>query len=150
MKKISFLLLSLAALGACKKDGENTPSASRTDLLTAKNWRVASQTTTLTLAGTTTTSTTIDACDKDDFIKFNTDKSAVHDQGATKCDPTDPQTDKGTWDLPGDQSKLTVNLASYGNTTFDVKELTATTMHLYTTQSQSGIAYTADITFTAF
>lgn len=47
MKSFLLLLCGVAALSACHKDTDNRPAAlSRTDLLTAKNWRVMAQTTT--------------------------------------------------------------------------------------------------------
>lgn len=75
----------------------------------------------------------------------------VHNEGATKCDPTDPQTDNGTWSMPS-TDKLTIALpnSSLPSGTFDVKELSATTLHLYISSSQGGIAGTADLTLTAF
>lgn len=149
MKKLSFLLLGALALGSCKKSNDNSPaSPSKTDLLTAKNWRITMAT--VTLAGSPLPGA-IEKCSLDDFLKFSADKSLVHDEGATKCDPTDPQTDKGTWSMPSD-AKLTVALpsSSYPDGTFDIKELSATTMHLYMSDTQSGVTLTYDLTFTAF
>jgi hypothetical protein len=150
MKKLSFLLLAAIALGGCKKNDNNspTPTPTRTDLLTAKNWRVT--TATVMLAGMPLPGA-IEACSLDDIFKFSADKSLLHDEGATKCDPTDPQTDKGTWSMPSD-AKLTVTLpnSSYPDGTFDIKELSATTMHLYISDTQSGFPVTYDLTFTAF
>jgi hypothetical protein len=154
MKKLSLLFLAALALGSCKKDNENSPSTpSKTDLLTSKSWRPTAASISVTVAGTTTSLGNLDACSADDFFKFSTDKSMVHDEGATKCDPADPQMEKGTWDMPSD-SKLTITPPSSSSSlvdgTFDVKELTATDMHLTSTQTQSGASYTIDVTMKSF
>lgn len=151
MKKLFLLPLAALALGSCKKNDDNSPAPtapSKTDLLTAKNWRIS--TATVTLAGLPLPGA-IEACSLDDFLKFNADKTLVHDEGASKCDPSDPQKDNGTWSMPSD-SKLTVALPNsslpYG--TFDIKELSATTLHLYMSNTNAGVTSTVDLTLTAF
>jgi hypothetical protein len=48
------------------------------------------------------------ACDLDDLIIYKRDGKIAHDEGATKCAATDPQTeDRGTWVLSDDGKKLT-------------------------------------------
>ncbi|MGI4869686.1 MAG: lipocalin family protein [Janthinobacterium lividum] len=155
MKKATLLLASIALLSACKKDSENT--ASKTDMLTAKNWRVSAQTTTTTINGQTSTSSTIASCDADDFIKFNTDKTLVDDEGATKCNSSSAQTTPGTWSFNSDESKLTVTESGV-STTADIKELSSSVLHLYATQTQSqtvggttiSYTYTTDVTYKSF
>jgi hypothetical protein len=158
MKKLSFLLLSLIALGACKKDGENTPSASRTDLLTAKKWRVSSLTYTAISVGKITTTDEYaleQACHRDDFYKFNTDKTLVADEGATKCSASDTQTSTQNWDFNSDQTNLLVTSSGYMSTgSKDIVELSATTLrlrevHTYISNGAT-TTETDDITFTAF
>jgi hypothetical protein len=156
MKKISFLLLAALALGSCKKNDDNSPAApSKTDLLTAKNWRITAQKNTTTFG--TQTSTTdeyaaLSACERDNFAKFNTNKTVVFDEGATKCSTSDPQTESGTWDFNSDQSKLNLTDPSLGGVVipFDIVELSATTLHVRYTNSASGVSSTEDVTFTAF
>ncbi len=154
MKKFSFILLTALALGSCKKNDNSPANPSKTDLLTAKSWRPTSASIILTVAGAPPLSLgSLDACSADDFLKFSTNKSMVHDEGVTKCDPTAPQTEKGTWDMPSD-SKLTITLPPSSSFpvdgTLDIKELTATTMHLTSTQAQAGGTITADVTMQAF
>jgi len=154
MKKLSLLLLAAVALGSCKKNDDNSPSApSKTDLLTSKSWQPVTATSSITVAGQTLTlGGNVDACTADDVLKFNTDKSLVHDEGATKCDPTDPQTEKGTWDMPSD-SKLTIKSLGSSSTvpdgTFDIKELTATSLQVTITDNSSGTPTTVNLTFKA-
>lgn len=161
MKKLSILFLAALALGSCKKNDDNSPSsASKTDLLTAKNWRISAQTYSVAVSnGTPTVSdeyANSAACERDNFLKFNTNKSLTADEGATKCSPSDPQTQSGTWDLTTNDTKLTLADPSQGGVPipFDVVALSATTLHLRyaATVSLGGTSTTSvnDITFTAF
>ncbi|TVT41295.1 hypothetical protein FNT36_07515 [Hymenobacter setariae] len=146
MKKACLLFLGIAALGACKKDGESTPAPSRTDLLTAKSWRLT--TINATLNGSPLPSSLIPACYNDDLFKFNADKTVVQDAGANKCNSTDPQTQSGTWSFNTDQSKLTISVqGSLLNGEADVKELTSSTLRISATPTISGFPISVDATF---
>ena len=160
MRKVSLLLLLAAALGSCKKDNETTPAtASKADMLAAKSWRISAQTSTYTINGTpivTNEYSSMTACEKDNFLKFNANKTAVFDEGASKCDPSDPQTQNGTWELTANDTKLNLLDPSQGSISipFDVIALSATTLQLRSSYSYSanGISatQTEDVTFTAF
>jgi hypothetical protein len=162
MKKLSFLLLAAVALGGCKKNDSTSPSptASRTDMLTAKNWRISAQTYSVAINnGTPTVSDEYaneTACERDNFIKFNTNKSLIADEGATKCSSSDPQTQSGTWDLTTNDTKLTLADPSQGGVPipFDIIDFSATTLHVrfsYTTSSGgSSITSVNDVTFSSF
>ncbi|MGI4762146.1 MAG: hypothetical protein ACRYF0_15670 [Janthinobacterium lividum] len=161
MKKLSFIFLAALALGSCKKNDDNSPSTpSKTDLLTAKSWRITADKTTTTV-GTTASTTTDDyatspACERDNFIKFNTNKTASFDEGSTKCSTTDPQTTTGSWDFNSDGTKLILTDPSLGGIALqqDILELTATTLRVrYTSSFSFGGATETDVqetTFTAF
>ncbi|RZK14168.1 MAG: hypothetical protein EOO56_25510 [Hymenobacter sp.] len=149
MKKLLFVLGAIAALGACKKDSETAPATgSRTDLLTAKPWQAT--TVNISLSGIPIPSGQfISACQLDNTYKFNADKTLVIDEGATKCNTTDPQTTSGTWAFANtDQTKLTIMVpGSVFNGDFDIKALSASTLQLNATQAASGFTYTIDATF---
>lgn len=149
MKKLFLVLSAVAALGACKKDSETTPTtSSRTDLLTAKPWQAT--TVNITVSGIPIPSGQfISACQLDNTYKFNADKTLVVDEGATKCNTTDPQTTSGTWAFANtDQTKVTITVPnSVFNGDFDIKALSASTLQLNATQSLSGLSYTIDATF---
>ncbi|RZK30321.1 MAG: hypothetical protein EOO63_07050 [Hymenobacter sp.] len=161
MKKLLLFALCVASLSACKKDSENTPS--KMDLITAKNWRVtaATTTTTVTTTGSSPTVTTTndyaqyDPCEKDNFYKFNTNKTLIFDEGPTKCNPSSPQTSTITWDFNGDQTKLITGTASSSSSSSDdILELSATTLRLRTMDSYTSGSTTSSsvgtVTFTAF
>ncbi len=51
-----------------------------------------------------------DDCEKDDITTFNTNGTYSIDEGATKCDPDDPQiSDSGSWSLSSDKKTLTMD-----------------------------------------
>ena len=147
MKKL-ILCLGIATLGACDKNSKPAPATTRVDLLTAKSWRLS--TITASLGGAPLPSSLLPACNNDDTFKFNLDKTAIQDAGVVKCSSTDPQTQAGTWAFNNDQSKLTIAVPnSLLNGEADVKELTSSTLHIYTIQTFSGVPapITIDATF---
>jgi hypothetical protein len=158
MKNRFLYLLPLAmglSLTACKKDSETTPAPTKSELLTAKNWRVSAAVTT-TKVGTAATTTVDDyagspACEKDDFIKFEANKTLVANGGTVLC-PGDPQTASGAWDFNSDQTKLTLGVGSTGLVgQYDLAELSATTLKISTTDTSTpGTVETSTITFTSF
>jgi hypothetical protein len=109
---ISFALL--IGLSGCKKDEGNEPMTNR-DYLISGSWKVTG---TVLDPGielqpgiiiTDVFEVLVDACAKDDFMTFNSNGTITEDQGATKCDPDDPQTNSdGTWTLSEDGSTLTI------------------------------------------
>lgn len=118
MKTIIFKLLPLMvvlAMASCKKDDPTT-----TELLTnSKGWILVSLTTDPAIVdpitGTNITDLYAqqDACDKDDITIFQDNGTYIADEGATKCDPSDPQTDTGTWVLSTDEKTITVDGESW-------------------------------------
>ncbi|MFZ9942645.1 MAG: hypothetical protein ACO3O0_03465 [Bacteroidia bacterium] len=116
MKKNAFLLLlasfTLINLSSCSKDdddnnggGGGTPSpTTNTTKLCNKNWKIVG----LTVDGTDLLPL-IPGCQLDNLFKFITDGSLVYDEGATKCDPNDPQTTSGTWSWASNETKLVID-----------------------------------------
>ena len=150
MKKLSVFLSVVTGLSACKKD-QATATPSRTDLLTAKNWRKTAWTIATGSAAPVDVYAQLPTCERDDFYQFHADRSFMLDAGATRCNATDPQTRPGTWSFNGDQSVLTLaDAAGNALTANDVVELSATTLHLRTSRTSGTTTSTGDITFTAF
>lgn len=160
MRKISLLLVLAAALGACKKDTDTTPS--KTDLLAAKNWRIVSQSSTYSSSsinnGAAITSnkyTAMPSCERDNFFKFSATSTLILDEGDSKCDSSDPQKQHGSWSFNSDQTKLTLNDPSQAIPmgTFDVVSLSASKLELRYSYSYSsgGISATQNenVTLTA-
>ena|SRR5690348_9721817 len=91
---------------ACKKDDKTTnPTATTVDLLANGAWKID------TIGFDDNKDGVIDeaipggfqACELDNTLTFNKDSvSGVFDEGATKCDPADPQTIDFGYHLKGD------------------------------------------------
>ena len=149
------LLAAMATLTVgCKKD-DSTPTASKTDMLTAKNWKVTADVTVATATGqaavmTDNFATTV-ACERDNYFKFNADKTVIANEGTNVCSGS-PQTANGVWDFNSDQTKLTMGTASSSGIVgqFDLKELSATTLKISVTDTYNGVTEVETLTFTAF
>lgn len=127
MKKF-FLLLTVFVLfgvAACKKD------KSPTDLLTGTDWQMKGWTVTPPIFGITDYYANAEACEKDDFLRFNKNGTVVFDEGATKCDAADPQTETSSWAFNSNETEITFDLND-DPTTFKIKELTEDTFKLET------------------
>ena len=67
-----------------------------------------------------------DDCEKDDITTFSSDGTYKIDEGATKCDPDDPQINEtGSWSLSSDKKILTSNGIG-----FNVVTLTSTDLKI--------------------
>ena len=143
--------VGLTMLG-CSKDDENEPD--KAALLTAKNWRYTGDVSVLTTNGVNATvdnyATTTDACEKDNYLKFQTDKSVRFDEGASVC-PNSSQTQSATWDFNSDRTKLLISSANSplaGQLT--IVELSSTTLKLSSTETNNNVTEVNTQTFTAF
>ena len=129
MKKIILLLTigtTILFSSSCKPvEEENTPSnptpASKTELLTSKVWKV----TAFTLDGQNFFSQ-LDDCEKDDLTTFKTNGSFIEDEGATKCNVSDPQIiTSSTWKFIDNETKILVD-----GDTATIKTLSTTSLIL--------------------
>lgn len=106
MKNYLFLAAITAltiSLASCTKsdDKTTTPTPTKTELLTAKGWKI----TEATVNGVDAFSN-FDACERDNILTFKTNFTAITDEGATKCDPNDPQTITETWSFASNETKV--------------------------------------------
>ncbi|MDZ4667833.1 MAG: lipocalin family protein [bacterium] len=152
MKFNKFLAIALAisalAFSACTKDKKTddpTPANPSANLV-GKDWRVTSLLL-VSPGGTIDMYLAMDPCEKDDLIEFLAAGTVTNKAGATKCDPSDPNTEPGgSWALLNNGAQI--RLIDGDTTIADVKELSATTFKLEMTENDMGIVYTTKITFT--
>lgn len=85
-------------------------------------------------------------CRRDDRSKFNLDQSYVFDEGASKCDPADPQTSSGRWLFNESKTILTWTngQAPYSYT---VLRLTETVLELRYVDNSTSTPVTITITY---
>ncbi len=138
--KLSGIVLAsmLVIFSACKKDKDD-PQPSKTQMLTAKNWKLTS----VTMNGADQYGS-IPACTKDDLAKYNTDNTVTYDEGATKCDPDDPQTETAVWAFDNNETQLIED-----GQTYDIKELSSNTLKLSMTEDFMGQNVELVSTYTA-
>ncbi len=128
MKNMKIILWAFAAtallLGSCKDDEK-----SNTELLVDHQWKITSITSdpAIDWTGTGVFVTDVysqyEACEKDDLTIFKSNGVVNYDQGATKCDPSDPQTTTGTWAFSADEKILTLDGESFDIITLDESTL---------------------------
>ncbi|MBC7384478.1 MAG: hypothetical protein H7296_16040 [Bacteroidia bacterium] len=149
MKIIKPLILGFAltalVFNACKKDEVKTTS--KTDLLTAKDWKITAATMTSS-SGTVDIYALLPACNKDDLSKYNTDHTITDKAGATKCDQSEPSTSPGgNWSFINNESGL--RIIDKDTTDASIITLTSSTLKISTVENSSGTAQTINVTFTA-
>ncbi len=135
-------LFSILFLAGCKKDtAVSTPNK---DIITggsSKSWLIKKVVATLTVAGnvqtTDVTNTFFQPCELDNYTTFNSDGSLLLNEGATKCNSSDPQIQNGTYALNADESKLTV---SDGKASF-IAKLSGVTATQFITSIDTTIVY---------
>lgn len=147
MKKILFYFLFLAPvtflLTSC---GDDDPVLTNSDLILG-TWSLTAAT--IDPPPFTTGPdlfATYDACDKDDLLTFESGDAVKLDEGATKCNDSDPQTITGTYAFNPDETILTHTLD--GTTvSLDVTTLDANTMVLVEKITAAGVENTLTFTY---
>ncbi|HEV8285275.1 MAG TPA: DUF5004 domain-containing protein [Chitinophagaceae bacterium] len=136
MKKQLFILfmfiICLALLSSCKKDKDKEPAKT----LVGK-WKQIAGTYSPAYYGETDYFSSYPPCDKDDIIEFKSDNTYELNEGATKCDASDPQIlITGNYSVNTDFTTLnilgqTVNI-----------ELTTNSLKVTTPFTDNGVTYT--------
>ncbi len=154
MKTISLKTL-VVMLGACaifatscKDDDDATPD--KTKQLTGGNWQLSAMTSdpAIDWFGTPVTNVyaQLPVCVKDDLTIFKSNGAVNFDEGTSKCEPNDPQTQTGTWAFNTDQTVLT--LTRDGETeSWDITELKGDTFKADYKVTEEGITYTFSVVF---
>jgi len=144
MKKILFTAIIFTAFfAACKKKEDKPATAqTKTQLLTANNWTLTAFVASRPNEPDANMFGLFENCTKDDFIKFNTNFSVIFDEGATKCDPTDPQTETEIWSFGPNESTIIIDGDS-----LKLGNLNATELKTSFTDVLNGKTYTFTTTY---
>ena len=81
------------------------------------------------------------ACEKDNTLRF-TSNTYTFDEGSTKCDEDDPQTETGTWKFIDNETKI----VSDGDTT-NVVEISSSKFRSSIVEEYNGTEMTTIITY---
>jgi hypothetical protein len=97
------LLLACAFFMACKKDSDNNSNTgkTKTELITSSTWKFDNA-----KIGTTDISGFFDDCEKDNTVTFVSNGTGTADEGATKCDDSDPQTTPFNWNFENNETSI--------------------------------------------
>jgi hypothetical protein len=83
--------------------------------------------------------TLIRACEKDDIYTFKSDSTGVIDEGAAKCNSSDPQTVPFKWSINSTQTVLTASAPPLLNGDINILSLTSAKFVLYKDTIVAGI-----------
>lgn len=144
---LAIFVLGILGISACSKKDNNT--ASRTELITSATWKFQKAGFDVNGDGF------IDAdlppgslldCQKDNTISFAANGTGTVDEGATKCEPSDPQSTAITWSFRNNETVINFPTAVFSNLDGDVKivTLTSTKLSLSKTITLGGTS-TADV-----
>jgi len=122
MKRFSIplLLVAMIFVAGCSKEANIT----KTDLI-SKAWKYK---TFSAVAGALTIDvlSTLKPCELDDIYRFSSNKTYTVEEGASKCNSTDPQIkESGSWRFNAAETKLYL-----GTDSVDIIDLTSTSLHL--------------------
>ncbi|MBO9660954.1 MAG: hypothetical protein J7527_19180 [Chitinophagaceae bacterium] len=103
------LLWLILTVQSCKKDNE----PSRMDLLTARPWRMVSGVVTDASGTESDVYSGLRACERDNEFVFKSDLVHEHTEGATKCNPSDPQVVYfASWKFLNNESVIEISAGS--------------------------------------
>jgi hypothetical protein len=152
MKKFLLGMLFLASCLSCK---EEVAAPSKTELLTSKSWKW--------IAGTISPAYDIfgigvplgedyfsraPKCWQDDLWIFKAPNKFVHDEGTSKCNISDPQIyTQGTWRFETGESVIKISENGRSEFSWNVTELTSTSLKIVETFKEDGQIYTFQYSF---
>ena len=135
----AIVLCSIIAIFSCKKSSDSS-SQSKTTLATQSPWKIQSVGADLNKDGTVDTDVTgqLQACQTDNTYTLKSDGTGTADEGAARCNSTDPQTSAITWSFKNSETIFSGNLGFFsGDAT--ISTLNATNFVLWKDTTVSSI-----------
>lgn len=145
---LTTVILATILLTACQKSSDSTPtpSVTKAQMLVGGQWKIKAMTASPAImigsVAITDVLSLYPSCITDNYQTFSADGVYVFDEGATKCDSSDPQRETGKWQLSADETQVILNMPSNSHEVWEIPMLTSTKA---TTRSQmvaNGITYT--------
>lgn len=133
---VILFVTSSIIISSCKKDEGNDnqqKTKTKTELLTQGTWILKAETVdpALSINGTQVTNlyAQLDDCDKDDITDLKSDKTYTIEEGATKCNQTDPQViEDGHWNFNSDETLVILTPTGQTSAEYKIQELNETTL----------------------
>jgi hypothetical protein len=129
----SLFILLVCAVSACKKDNE---LSSRTQLLIDKKWQLQSLIQSYPGSPDFDFYAHTDTCSKDGYRRFEAPHTTSYDEGPTKCNPNNDQTQIGYWEFSNSDELLKITDPSISDT-YTIVELTESNLKMTRTLPQS-------------
>jgi hypothetical protein len=144
---IMFGLIAFFSLQSCEKD-DDKPSIEKT--LTGGPWQMTAMTSNppIDWFGTPVTDVyaQLPACIKDDLTVFKTNGTVNFDEGGSKCEQGNPQTESGTWALNTDET--IVSVTRDGETeSWDITSLKGNSFEVDYQTNIDGLTYKFSVVF---
>jgi hypothetical protein len=121
---------------SCKKTGETEKKdASKATLITASTWKYSDAGIDANDDGAKDQNLppgTLSSCETDNTITFKSDKTGIIDEGATKCETTNPQQVPFTWSMNAAETQLTLSAPLFTGVNGEIRivEVTSTKLTL--------------------
>ncbi len=153
LKFLPMLALLSFVMVSCGDDDEDEPAPTRSQLITSQSWSVVSLNVepAIDLDGNGTQENNLipflQACDLDDFLKLNANGTFTNEEGASKCDPNDPQViQSGVWIWNSDETRVVLT-AGGQSTEYVVTALSSTALTTTETFVIQNVTYTFTTTY---
>ena len=149
-----FLMLSsfFTLLSCTKSGGEEKKEASKATLITASTWKYRDAGIDANGDGAKDQNLppgTLSSCETDNTITFKSDKTGIIDEGATKCETTNPQQVPFTWSMNAAETQLTLSAPLFTGVNGEIKivEVSATklTLSKVVTTTYMGLPISANV-----
>jgi hypothetical protein len=140
------ILFTVIILSCKKKNSDSSGGANKITLLTQSSWQFNNAGTDADKNRTIDQdlSSFISACLKDNTIIFSSGGSGTVNEGASKCDPNDPQTIPLTWSFANNETVINISgnaIAGKGGQ-YKIATLTDTQLSLWKDTAISGLQTT--------
>ena len=139
----AIILVSLL-IGSCSKKNDAAPVPTKQELLTSASWKFSTA-----MVGGTDVSGFLQTCQKDNILLFQAAGTGTLDEGATKCNAGDPQTNPFTWNFASSESVLHISTVLFTGGSSDFNLISVTSANLIVSQNitVSGSTQNAVVTF---
>lgn len=150
-RKTALVILTVAVIAGCKKDDNSSPS--KTQLLTSGSWKLtaanADPAIDINQDGVVENDifAVLPTCFKDNLFIFKTNNTYVVDEGATKCNVSDPQImESSNWKFSDNESNIMIGDPG-SETIAQLLELSSTVLKMKIVVTDGSYTLTETLTY---